>query len=389
MQVRAQAMTRLAEGAPMATRPQPAAPAGMYVPGRPWRIMSTGQVRSRFSGDALLREVTAADLSEAERYFAESQGDATVPIDWDHDDEQAHFGRVVDMYVHDEGDGRGPGLYAVPALTPAGVQRLAEYNGDSDSYLYTSPEIVLGPVYAKRGDRPRLIANAAVTRLALTPWPKQAIDSISAAHLSEAAQTAPQGAEGNTMEELQAKLDEALATIEALAAENEALKAEAKGKAEEGEQASEAAAQAAEKLAASETERQALSERAEKLDGERAKLAERVEKLEAHNRAVEKKAAVDHLVLSERILPKERARAEQAYDLREQAPLLWGEYSERKAGHVKMDTDQLSHGGDPELLDDHQRATKQRAAAEKLMSEKGITYAAALSEVKKKDQASA
>ncbi len=184
---------------PVAFRDEPAqvpmAPGGLTV-GRSFRTLGVGPTYSRMGGGQIV-DVTPALLHELARVFTERAAKDPVIFDWNHASFQAphdakksaSLGIVLSAWVEDEGDGRGLGLYVVPAYNARGLAVLA----DNEGSLWSSPEFVEGPVAARDTGEPA--GAGQVFAIALTNRPAQTVDRIDAVRLSETdSQPKPAGA---------------------------------------------------------------------------------------------------------------------------------------------------------------------------------------------------
>lgn len=312
---------------------QVAVPDGLTL-GRPFRTMSVGAVASRFTG-AVRGEATVDDLTELARVFRAYADTEPVVIDWSHGstpfddrpkspDVGVSLGQVVDAYVDDPSDGRGPGLYVVPAYTPRGLRVLAENRGA----LWSSPEFFIGNVF-DRGEPEKLLGKAQLMAVALTNRPAQRADRIDAVRLTESSTTRAEGPKETHMDPEEMKPDaeapegeeapeapDYLDAAQARIAELEAQLAEALAKLETQ----------ANTEATAEVSTQALTEAERKV----ASLEAKVQRLTEAQHQRDRKDAIDAVIAKGHRAPAERALLENAYDLRGTKPgdALWQALSE-------------------------------------------------------------
>lgn len=171
-------------------------PDGLKV-GRPIRVLSCGAVRSRVSGEEI-QTLSRDALEDMARLVVERSAEDPVVIDFGHasspmlsdstDSAKAvSLGLVVGAYVEDEDDGRGPGLYVIPAYNERGLEVIRNNAG----VLWSSPEFYPGDVYARSGDEKVRIGGAQLLALALTNRPAQEASAVDRVVLSEGGIPAP------------------------------------------------------------------------------------------------------------------------------------------------------------------------------------------------------
>lgn len=361
--------------------------------GRPFRTLSAGHVSSRYDGEPLAQYISEHLLSEMARVFKERADADPVPLDWNHESAPGLFGpggdpntagalgAVVDLLVFDDGE-RGPGLYVVPAYTERGLSVLEDQKG----LLYSSPEFVIGAVYAREA-RGQKLGDAQLLAVALTPRPAQSATVIDTVQLTETGPRRTAAGETGTdqedpMKTLNALLVAGLALAESLPDDAEPTDAE---RAQFNEMASKlgfnelqaapAPTPAPEGADLGDGERQLLAEagiEATSLKGALLKLAERQKALQADAEQAkatallnESKAAVNGMIALGKIAPAQRKGAEQLY--RENRALfteLYGEVPPHAALDLRPD---LGHGGDnaDASVDEDKAVTEVEAYAEK------------------------
>lgn len=180
-----------------ARAPMIAVPDGLTV-GRSIRVMSAGPLRRRHDGSAI-QTMTEANLRDMARLVVERASEDPVIIDWGHASSpmfDAHrdatlalsLGLAVGAFVDDDGDGRGPGLYIIPAYTERGLAVVRANAG----LLWSSPEFAPREVYARGGAGPPVvIGTAQLLAVALTNRPAQEASAVDHVILTEGGIPAP------------------------------------------------------------------------------------------------------------------------------------------------------------------------------------------------------
>lgn len=350
-----------------------ATPVGLYVPARPWRIFGVGPIHCIFSGK-LRRQVVEQDLHDLAEYFRSSSSSSTVPIDWDHG-EDSSLGQVLDLYVDDEDDGRGPGLYAVVGLTEAGRRQVQAHGGETERpHLWTSPTIYWGEMHSKTtGAR---ISGAGMLRLALTPEPASDTRTIEPARLNvhetggDAMEVEMDPENETEVEEM--TLEEALAELmerDKKIAELEAKLAELEAEAPDVAEVMEASSRKDREIVQMRKQVEAYNVRVESMERDLAN--ERANK------------AVDELMWAGKLRGDERAAALKAYHARGEVPEFWAMFSARPAGEVVPVGERRTHGADAATVDDAQLAQQLRAEIDKYAVEKGCSQAEAMAAIRK------
>lgn len=341
--------------------------------GRPFRTLSAGHVSSRYDGEPLAQYISEHLLAEMVSVFQARRDADPVPLDWNHEslpgfwgpggDPQTSgaLGAVVDLMVFDDGE-RGPGLYVVPAYSERGLAVLEDQKG----LLYSSPEFVIGAVYAREA-RGQKLGDAQLLAVALTPRPAQSATVIDTVQLTESGPSRPAaGDAGQTQEEpmktLKALIVAGLALAEGQASEpteDERAQfremAEKLGLAEQpGPPVDVEPGQAPQAAALGEAERKLLAEagiEASSPIGALLKMAERVKALQtdtAETKAAallaESKAVVNGMIAVGKVPPAQRSGAAQLYrENRELFTELYGEVPPHAALDLRTE---LGHGGD-------------------------------------------
>jgi hypothetical protein len=338
-------------------------PVASLIKGKPFLTLALGDVNSRMNGNKI-STITLKDLEEIVRVFYERKTADNVIIDWNHasspyasslssPDVSMALGQIADLEIKDNG------LYAYPLYTAKGAQIVEESEGN----LWSSPEFIIGPVYARDGGNK--IGDAQLLAVTLTPRPAQSQSKIDRILLTEKLMDQTE-LQGKSVDELIAMLLEKDALVKQLEAKLSALESEMESSVSEdavlvadGEKKDGYAAM-------SEASVKLMNEMSSKITA----LNEQVGKLQAEKHGAERKNAIDALLNTGKIAPSEKAVAEEAYDLKDRSPSFWKMFSERQANQAVN----LSEVG-------HAEASKPISLSEQVRSiqkEKGITFAQAL-----------
>jgi hypothetical protein len=339
-------------------------PVASLIKGKPFLTLALGDVNSRMNGNKI-STITMADLEEIVRVFYERKNNDHVIIDWNHasspyasslssPDVSMALGQIADLEIKDEG------LYAYPLYTAKGAQIVEESEGN----LWSSPEFIIGPVYARDGGNK--IGDAQLLAVTLTPRPAQSQSKIDRILLSEKLMDQTE-LQGKSPDELIAMLLEKDALVKQLEAKLSALESEMESSVSEEDAMLVADGEKKDGYAAmSEASVKLMNEMSIKITA----LNEQVNKLQAEKHGAERKNAIDALLNTGKIAPSEKAVAEEAYDLKDKSPSFWRMFSERQANQAVN----LSEVG-------HAEASKPISLSEQVRSiqkEKGITFAQAL-----------
>ena len=339
-------------------------PVASLIKGKPFLTLALGDVNSRMNGNKI-STITMADLEEIVRVFYERKTADNVIIDWNHasspyasslssPDVSMALGQIADLEIKDEG------LYAYPLYTAKGAQIVEESEGN----LWSSPEFIIGPVYARDGGNK--IGDAQLLAVTLTPRPAQSQSKIDRILLTEKLMDQTE-LQGKSPDELIAMLLEKDALVKQLEAKLSALESEMESSVSEEDAVLVADGEKKDGYAAmSEASVKLMNEMSSKITA----LNEQVGKLQAEKHGAERKNAIDALLNTGKIAPSEKAVAEEAYDLKDKSPSFWRMFSERQANQAVN----LSEVG-------HAEASKPISLSEQVRSiqkEKGITFAQAL-----------
>lgn len=339
-------------------------PVASLIKGKPFLTLALGDVNSRMNGNKI-STITMADLEEIVRVFYERKNNDHVIIDWNHasspyasslssPDVSMALGQIADLEIKDNG------LYAYPLYTAKGAQIVEESEGN----LWSSPEFIIGPVYARDGGNK--IGDAQLLAVTLTPRPAQSQSKIDRILLTEKLMDQTE-LQGKSPDELIAMLLEKDALVKQLEAKLSALESEMESSVSEEDAVLVADGEKKDGYAAmSEASVKLMNEMSSKITA----LNEQVGKLQAEKHGAERKNAIDALLNTGKIAPSEKAVAEEAYDLKDRSPSFWKMFSERQANQAVN----LSEVG-------HAEASKPISLSEQVRSiqkEKGITFAQAL-----------
>lgn len=339
-------------------------PVASLIKGKPFLTLALGDVNSRMNGNKI-STITMADLDEIVRVFYERKNNDHVIIDWNHasspyasslssPDVSMALGQIADLEIKDGG------LYAYPLYTAKGAQIVEESEGN----LWSSPEFIIGPVYARDGGNK--IGDAQLLAVTLTPRPAQSQSKIDRILLTEKLMDQTE-LQGKSPDELIAMLLEKDALVKQLEAKLSALESEMESSVSEEDAVLVADGEKKDGYAAmSEASVKLMNEMSSKITA----LNEQVGKLQAEKHGAERKNAIDALLNTGKIAPSEKAVAEEAYDLKDRSPSFWKMFSERQANQAVN----LSEVG-------HAEASKPISLSEQVRSiqkEKGITFAQAL-----------
>lgn len=324
--------------------------------GRSFRTLRVGPVARRMGGDTIAT-VTAEHLADMARLIRDRRDSDPVIIDWQHgsspDNPQAPdvggaLGRLVDAYV--EGDA----LVVVPAYTEKGAAVVAAAEG----VLWSSPEFVLGDVFARDGAG--RIGSAQVLAITLTPRPAQQADRIDAITLAESGDDNQETRMADPVQQVAAEEDNGEETPDSIRAERDSLRealeaanariAELEGASEMSEEVATTAAALTERT----SEVTTLTEQVDRLaDALTAEVAKREQ--------IECARAVDELITGG-VAPARRQALTDAYATRAEQPAVWAALSERT---VPMGVQGVPGSGDVETDQvKRQRLKKQMAEAE-------------------------
>lgn len=322
-------------------------PDGLSV-GKPFRTMAAGPCVSPHTGRSVdvVEPITEATLVEFARMFEAEKASTPVIIDWNHGSARdatsptggKSLGRVLQAWVEDVNDGRGPGLYVLPGYTAEGAALVAAQKGA----LWSSPEFYVGPVFDRK-EEDKQLGSAQLFAVALTGRPAQATDTIDPVLLSQQAQGAPRMAENTpieptvadptrveempSIEELALQLEAKTAEIQELTDKNVAL--EAKVAEMEGSAG-----------AAEEGLRTLTSTHGTELTSLRTLNTELTGKVEAAELTME----IEVRCAKGFIAPHEKDKAIAAYALRTSNPIFWNEFKDRTEPVIRLTP--VGHGKD-------------------------------------------
>jgi phage I-like protein len=347
------------------------------------------------NGENIGQEIDHELLGEMIRVFKKRQYADPVIIDWQHatspfqgghpapPESGNALGLIVDIELREDG------LYATPAYNERGLDVVKSAGG----VLWSSPEFIVGDVFARDGGNP--IGSAQLLAITLTPRPAQSNDKIGRVLLNERT-TSMDNIEALSVEELRQMLvakDALVKELEqkmkdmmedsesAMVDEKEETMMEEEDKAEKmaeskeedkAEKMMEDEEKKSYKMSETLTESTLLSE-VQALRENNAKLSQRLEAIEAEKKEVEKREAVNLLLNEGKITPSEVEVAGKAFELRELQGEFWTMFSERPSNSA-VPLVEVGHGASGQEIN---KATLDQEVR-KLASEKSVSYSEAL-----------
>jgi hypothetical protein len=310
--------------------------------GRPFVTLRAGTVASRMSGETIA-EVTPSMLAEIVRVYQARRASDPVIIDWNHQSSPSlggsntpetggALGEIVDLRLSEDGQC----LIAVPAYNERGLKTVAEAQGS----LWSSPEFVMGEVYARESGAPT--GGAQLLQ-------KMAMVAEMEKNLTEDEKNLAEDEDKKEMTEDEDKKD---------LAEDE------------------------DKEKMMETKSYSMNESSALLLAEVSTLREQLTALREENQSVKRKGAVDELVRSGRISPAEVALREKAWNQAQSGDeAFWAMFCERKAGSV-VSLREVGHGASGEQINRETLAER----AKLLASEKSVSFSEALNLIRTTDR---
>ena len=353
--------------------------------GRPFVTLRAGTVASRMSGE-MIAEVTPAILAEIVRVFQARKESDPVIIDWNHQSSPQFgantpetggaLGEIVDLRLSEDGQC----LIAIPAYNERGRKTVAEAQGS----LWSSPEFVMGEVYARESGAPT--GGAQLLAVTLTPRPQQTASSVDRVLLTEEAYL--MDTRENLLKMEHEELVDLLLQKMAMVAEMEKRLAEDEPMelAEDEDKKEMAEVEIEDEIVPmtedKEKKNYAMSEGSALLLAEVTSLREQLRELRDENQSVKRKGAVDELVRSGRISPAEVALAEKAWNHAQGGDnAFWAMFSERKAGSV-VSLREIGHGASGEQINRETLADR----AKQLAAEKSVSFSEALNLIRTTDR---
>jgi hypothetical protein len=353
--------------------------------GRPFVTLRAGTVASRMSGETIA-EVTPSMLAEIVRVYQARKESDPVIIDWNHQSSPSYgantpetggaLGEIVDLRLSEDGQC----LIAIPAYNERGLKTVAEAQGS----LWSSPEFVLGEVYARESGAPT--GGAQLLAITLTPRPQQTASSVDRVLLTEEVNFMEtrenlMKMERDDLVDLLLQKMAMVAEMEKRLAEDEPMElAEDEDKKEmvEVEIEDEIVPMTEDK----EKKNYAMSEGSALLLAEVTSLREQLRELRDENQSVKRKGAVDELVRSGRISPAEVTLAEKAWNHAQGGDnAFWAMFSERKAGSV-VSLREIGHGASGEQINRETLAER----AKQVATEKSLSFSEALNLIRTTDR---
>ncbi len=344
------------------------------------------------SGETIA-EVTPKMLAEIVRVYQARKESDPVIIDWNHQSSPSFgsntpetggaLGEIVDLRLSEDGQC----LIAIPAYNERGLKTVAEAQGS----LWSSPEFVMGEVYARESGAPT--GGAQLLAVTLTPRPQQTASAVDRVLLTE---------EAHLMETRENLLKMEHEDLVDLLLQKMAMVAEMEKRLTEDEDKKNLAEDEDEKKMTEEEDKKSLAEEDDKekmmekrnysmsesnegsalLLAEVSTLREQLTALREENQSVKRKGAVDELVRSGRISPAEVALAEKAWNQAQNGDdAFWAMFAERKAGSV-VSLREVGHGASGEQINRETLAER----AKTLAAEKSVSFSEALNLIRTTDR---
>jgi hypothetical protein len=378
-------------------------PEGLTI-GKPFKTLALGQVSSRMNGENIGQEIDHKLLGEMIRVFKERQEADPVIIDWQHatspfqgghpapPESGNALGLIVDIELRDDG------LYATPAYNERGLDVVKSAGG----VLWSSPEFIVGDVFARDGGDP--VGSAQLLAITLTPRPAQSnhkigrvllnertesMDNIEALSVEELRQMLV--SKDALVKELEQKMKDMMEDSEAAMVdekeetmmEKEDDKKEELAESKEDEDKAEKMKEEEDDKASSMTDKSykmseslnqsTLLSEVQALRENNIKLSQRLEAIEAEKKEVEKREAVNLLLNEGKITPSEVDVAGKAFELRELQGEFWTMFSERPSNSA-VPLVEVGHGASGQEIN---KATLDQEVRN-LANEKSVSYSEAL-----------
>lgn len=361
-----EAVKALGESMPIENQPKE------LIKGKPFLTLALGKVNSRMDGSEI-GIINMEDLQEMVRVFYERKEIDPVIIDWNHatsifsnqiasPEAGIAFGQIADLEI------KNNGLYAYPLYTSKGAKIVEESEGN----LWSSPEFILGPVYAKDGGDK--IGNAQLLAITLTPRPAQAQSKIDRILLTENIQMDQQELMQKSPEELVNICLEKDALVKQLEAKLAALEAEYETAQQEDALEPNEPGDSPLAMGSTESKAKAMNEASAKLLNEMSSkitaLNDQVNRLSQEKHNAERKNAIDALLNTGKISPAEKAVCEKAFDLKDKDASFWNMFSERKPNQA-VNLGEVGHNSSSKPMSLSERV-------DEIKKQKGITFAQAL-----------
>ena len=296
--------------------------------GRPFKTLAIGQVSSRTTGEPLGAPIDQELINELVRVYALRADSDPVIIDWNHatspyrdtissPDTGTALGIITDLEARDDG------LWATPAYNERGLEIIENSGG----VLWSSPEYLQGPIYARDGGEK--VGSAQMLAITLTPRPAQAHSTIDAIQLKENLLMDREEIEGLSPEDKTERIVALEAMIEELKAQIAEMKSDEdsqlvndldESEAEKKDEASEVTA----------LTEQFKSQQAQLLT-ENQRLSEELKKTQAQITENLRNQAVAQLLTEGKITPAQQSAAEQAYSIKDDYPQIWASFSDAQS----------------------------------------------------------
>jgi len=296
--------------------------------GQPFKTLALGQVSSRTTGEPLGAPIDRELINELVRVYALRADSDPVIIDWNHatspyrdtissPDTGTALGIITDLEARDDG------LWATPAYNERGLEIIENSGG----VLWSSPEYLQGPIYARDGGEK--VGSAQMLAITLTPRPAQAHSTIDAIQLKENLLMDREEIEGLSPEDKTERIVALEAMIEELKAQITEMKSDEDSQLvnDLDESEPEKKDEASEVTALTE---QFKSQQAQLLT-ENQRLSEELKKTQAQITENLRDQAVASLLTEGKITPAQQGAAEQAYSIKADYPQIWASFSDAQS----------------------------------------------------------
>jgi hypothetical protein len=299
--------------------------------GRPFKTLALGQVSSRTTGEPLGAPIDQELINELVRVYALRADSDPVIIDWNHatspyrdtissPDTGTALGIITDLEARDDG------LWATPAYNERGLEIIENSGG----VLWSSPEYLQGPIYARDGGEK--VGSAQMLAITLTPRPAQAHSTIDAIQLKENLLMDREEIEGLSPEDKTERIVALEAMIEELKAQIAEMKSDEDSQLVNDLKKDQNITQDV-KIKDSDVSlltEQFKSQQAQLLT-ENQRLSEELKKTQAQITENLRNQAVAQLLTEGKITPAQQSAAEQAYSIKDDYPQIWASFSDAQS----------------------------------------------------------
>ena len=297
--------------------------------GRPFKTLALGQVSSRTSGEPIGAPIDRVLIDELARVYALRAESDPVIIDWNHatspyrdtissPDTGTALGIITDL------EAREDGLWATPAYNDRGLEIIENSGG----VLWSSPEYLDGPIYARDGGEE--VGHAQMLAITLTPRPAQAHSTIDAIQLKENLLMDREEIEGLSPEDKTERIVALEAMIEELKAQITEMKSDEDSQLVNDLDESEPEKKESEASEVTTLTEQFKSQQAQLLT-ENQRLSEELKKSTILLTENLRDQAVASLLSEGKITPAQQSAAEQAYSIKADYPQIWASFSDAQS----------------------------------------------------------